>query len=142
LATRAVYSFTGFPGAAVRHLYLHHDGYPTGAAWRFASALRLGGDAADFLDSFLSSQPRAEALTRAEEAADAEYRYGVHLVGGADPHHQVECWRRLPGDTCWQHRCGPMTLELFIRRFLPGDPQPKKRGGPKPGPPLGTSYKM
>ena len=40
LATRAVYTFTGFPESPVRHLYLHHDGYPTGAAWRFAEALR------------------------------------------------------------------------------------------------------
>jgi hypothetical protein len=28
----------------------------------------------------------------------------------------------LPGGTTWQPRCGPMALELFIRRFLPGDP--------------------
>ena len=40
MATRAVYSFTGFPSTPERHLYLHHDGYPTGAAWRFATALR------------------------------------------------------------------------------------------------------
>ena len=48
LATRAVFSFTGFAGVPVRHLYLHHDGYPTGAAWRFSAALRaaagVGGD--------------------------------------------------------------------------------------------------
>ena len=26
LATRAVYTFTSFPGVPERHLYLHHDG--------------------------------------------------------------------------------------------------------------------
>ncbi|MEA5391229.1 hypothetical protein VB738_08130 [Cyanobium gracile UHCC 0139] len=36
--------------------------------------------------------------------------------------------QRLAGDSAplqvqvWQPRCGPMALELFIRRFLPGDP--------------------
>ena len=40
MATCAVYTFTGFPESPVRHLYLHHDGYPTGAAWRLAEALR------------------------------------------------------------------------------------------------------
>jgi len=49
LATRAVYSFSGFPELPVVqrscHLYLDHDGYPAGAAWRFAASLRHGGDA-------------------------------------------------------------------------------------------------
>jgi hypothetical protein len=33
LATRALFSFKGFPGVPVRRLYLHHDGYAAGAAW-------------------------------------------------------------------------------------------------------------
>ncbi len=120
MATRAVYSFTGFPGQPVRHLYLHHDGYPTGAAWRFASALREGGELSAFLAAFLSTQPRAEALASPEQAADAEYRYRIRLVGGADPHLQVQCWRRLPAGTGWHPRCGPLALAVFIQRFLPG----------------------
>ncbi|MGB7563138.1 MAG: type I restriction enzyme endonuclease domain-containing protein [Prochlorococcaceae cyanobacterium] len=31
-ATRAGYTFTGFPGKPECHLYLHHDGYHTGVA--------------------------------------------------------------------------------------------------------------
>jgi hypothetical protein len=122
LATRAVFSFTGFPGTPVRHLYLHHDGYPTGAAWRFASALRHNPEAAAFFDAFRSSQPGAEALAAPEQAADAEYRYRVLLLAGAHAELQVQSWRRLPGGTSWQPRCAQMPLALFIQRFLPGEP--------------------
>lgn len=106
MATRAVYSFSGFPGVPERHLYLHHDGYPTGAAWRFATALRQRPEPEAFAAAFLASQPGAEPLAAPAQAADAEYRYRVQLLAG----------------TTWQPRCGPMALELFIRRFLPGDP--------------------
>ncbi len=129
MATRAVYSFTGFPGAPVRHLYLHHDGYPTGAAWRFAMALRQQQQMTAFLSAFLSTQPGAEPLAAPEQAADADYRYQVQLLAGdvggdaaCDPAGvEVQCWRRLPGSTSWQPRCRPMPLSQFIRRFLPGD---------------------
>jgi len=120
LATRAVYSFTGFTGAPERHLYLHHDGYPSGAAWRFASALRETAAASSFLAAFLSTQQQAEPLASPDQAADAEYRYRVQLLPGTDPHLEVQCWRRIPG-VSWIPRCGPMPLATFIQRFLPGD---------------------
>ncbi|CAK6696427.1 hypothetical protein VB734_13220 [Synechococcus sp. BA-124 BA4] len=121
MATRAVYSFTGFPGTPERHLYLHHDGYPTGAAWRFATALRHSQEASSFLASFLSTQPRAEVLSGAEQSADAEYRYQVRLLERSDTRLQVACWRRLPEGSSWQPRCGPVPLAVFIQRFLPGE---------------------
>jgi hypothetical protein len=122
LATRAVFSFSGFPGVPEHHLYLHHDGYPTGAAWRFEAAMRETHEPASFLAAFLSTQPRAEPNQSPEQAADAEYRYRVQLMPGAKPHLQVQCWRRIPGDDSWHPRCGPMPLKVFIQRFLPGDP--------------------
>jgi len=121
LATRAVYTFTGFPELQVRHLYLHHDGYPTGAAWRFAEALREAPEAASFLVAFLSTQPKAEPIQSPEFSADAEYRYLVQLLSDSDPHLQVQCWRKIPGGDSWNPRCGPMPMAVFIQRFLPGD---------------------
>ena len=106
----------------MRHLYLHHDGYPTGAAWRFAETLRENPEPASFLAAFLSTQPRAEPIKSPHKAADAEYRYLVQLVPGSEPHLQVQCWRRIPGGISWLPRCGPMPLAAFIQRFLPGDP--------------------
>ena len=124
MATRAVYSFTGFPGPSDHHLYLHHDGYPTGAAWRFAAALRHSRDASAFCSAFLSTQHKAEALTCPEQAADAEYHYQVRFIPRADSQLQVQCWRRLPGDDSWSQRCAPMALATFIQLFLPGEPLP------------------
>jgi len=121
LATRAVYSFFGFPSTPQFHLYLHHDGYPTGAAWRFAEASRESIEPASFLVAFLSTQPSAEPIQSPEQTADAEYRYLVHLLPDADPRLQVQCWRRIPGGDSWNPRSGPMPLAVFIQRFLPGD---------------------
>lgn len=120
MATRAIYSFAGFPGVPLHHLYLHHDGYPTGAAWRFATALRHQPAATGFLDAFLNTQAGAERLISLEQAVDAEYRYVVELRPGDDPPLQVQCWRRLPGGESWTPRCGPMAVASFIQRFLPG----------------------
>ena len=122
MATRAVYTFTGFSGKSDHHLYLHHDGYPTGAAWRFAAARSETPEPASFLDAFLSSQPRAEPIESPEQAADAEYRYRVQLMPGTDLQLQVLCWRRIPGCASWNPRCWPMPIAVFIQRFLPGDP--------------------
>ncbi|WP_197155626.1 hypothetical protein [Synechococcus sp. CBW1006] len=122
MATRAVFSFTGFPSVSECHLYLHHYGYPTGAAWRFAAALRETADASSFLAAFLSTQQQAEPLASPDQAADAEYRYRVQRLPGTDPYLEVQCWRRLPGGDSWIPRCGPMPLASFIQRFLPGDP--------------------
>ena len=121
LATRSVYSFTGFHETPVRHLYLHHDGYPTGAAWRFAEALREAPEPDSFHVAFLNTQPNAEPIQSPEQAADAEYRYLVQLLANADSHLQVQCWRRVPGGDSWNPRCGPMPIAVFIQRFLPGD---------------------
>jgi hypothetical protein len=121
LATRAVYTFISFSSASERHLYLHHDGYPTGAAFRFAAAQRAAADATGFLAAFERTQPQAEPLVSPEQAADAEYHYRVHLLPGSAPQLAVECWRRSPGGGPWIPRCGPMPLAAFIQRFLPGE---------------------
>ncbi len=131
LATRAVYSFTGFSTVPERHLYLHHDGYPAGAAFRFAAAQRIAADASSFLAAFLSTQRQAESLASPEQAADAEYHYGVRLLFGSDPFLEVQCWRRRPGGAAWIPRCGPMPMEAFLQSFLPAD---QRRAATESGP--------
>lgn len=119
LATCAIYSFASVSWVLARHLYLPHDGYPTGAAWRFAEALRENPQPASFLAAFLGPQRRAEPIQCPAQTVDAEYCYWVQLVPGADPQLQVHCWSRLPSSSAWHPRCGPMALATFIRRFLP-----------------------
>jgi hypothetical protein len=121
LATGAVYTFTSFSSHSARHLYLHHDRYPTGAAFRFASAQRAAADVTGILAAFQRTQPQAESLTSPVQAADAEYHYRVHLLPGSAPHLAVVCWRRSAGGGCWIPYCGPMTMAAFIQRFWPRD---------------------
>ena len=130
LATRAVYSFSGFPEQPPQqprcHLYLHHDGYPTGAAWRFAASLRHAGAVEGFLAAFRHTQPQAIALASVAEAADADYRYCLRLQAGVPALNvpaaiAVQCWRRHPSTSSWHLRCGPLPMEAFIQRFLPGE---------------------
>jgi len=60
LATRAVFSFTGFPGDPERHVYLHHDGYPTEPPGAFAVAcVEASLDASGFLVASCRSQQQA-----------------------------------------------------------------------------------
>lgn len=109
-----------FPCQHIHHLVVDHDGYPTGAAWRLAAALRETPEPVAFLAAFLRSQPGARPIATPEEAVDADYRYGVELLPGLEAPLLVQCWRRLPGSSAWHSRCGPMALTTFIRRFLPG----------------------
>ena len=117
-----------------RHLYLHHDGYPTGAAWRFVESLRKAPNPASFHSAFLSTQPNAEPIEIPEQAADAEYRYQVQLLSSPVPQLRVQAWRRLPGSCVWHPRCGPMPLAVFIQRFLPGDASQLSAAGLPDGP--------
>jgi hypothetical protein len=121
LATRAVYTFTGFPQAPLRHLYLHHDGYPSGAACRFQTALQHCTRPVEFLDRFQRSQPGCIALDGLEQAADAAYRYRLEYGCAPSPDLQVEAWCRSPAGPGWMLRCARMPLVVFIRRFLPGE---------------------
>ncbi len=150
MATRAVYSFSGFPEQLPPqpscHLYLHHDGYPAGAAWRFAEALRHCAEGTTFLAAFRRSQAEAVELASVAEAADADYRYRLRFLPSSDPAAptasaiEVGCWRRLPEYGGWHPRCAPMRLDVFIRRFLPvelkqGGHAELSAAGPPGGPP-------
>lgn len=123
MAARATYSFSGFPEQPPEdpqlHLYLHHDGYPAGAAWRFAASLRHDAAEKGFVAAFRHTQPEAVELAILAEAADAEYRYSLRLQAGMHPSIVVQCWRRHPATSSWHLRCGPMGLNAFIQRFLP-----------------------
>jgi hypothetical protein len=78
VASRAVYSFSGFPELPVDqrtcHLYYHHDAYPAGAAWRFAASLRHGAAAESFLAAFRHTQAEAIVLAGLADAAEAVRR--------------------------------------------------------------------
>jgi len=120
LATRAVYSFSGFLDPPERHFFLHHDGYPKGAAHRFAVALRHSSKATSFLAAFLSTQRHVEPMASLGQVSDAAYRYRIQLVHLPQPSLLVQCWKLIPDHNRWHPRSSRMPMDLFIQRFLPG----------------------
>jgi hypothetical protein len=119
LTTPATYSFSGFPDQPERHLYLDHDGYPTGAALRFATALQTCAQLAEFPTCFVKSVPQSIAESGPDAAADAEYHYRVEFKRLPTAVLEVQAWHRRPGSDGWMPRCELMPLNAFLKRFLP-----------------------
>jgi len=131
VATRAVFSFLGFPDWAPLHLYLGEGGYPAAAALRLAAAstdsaaMDLG--AAGLVAGFLRCQRQGEPVPSPVDCAECDFRYLiVYRPGGTWPL-RISAWGReleVPG---WKRRCGPMPMEAFLRRFHPCRPLQKQR---------------
>lgn len=75
MSTRATYSFDGkhTPRTTV---YIHHDGYPEGAAVYFYLALCHGGHGR-LVERFIRANDRAEITTNHGHHGDTDYRYSV-----------------------------------------------------------------
>ncbi len=77
MATRATYQFIS-EWSGTYTAYIHHDGYPEGAAQYF-----LNGDKPIFnINAFIRANHRAEMTASHEIHGDTEYRYtlqGSHL---------------------------------------------------------------
>ena len=99
------------------HWWLADGGFPQGIAALLAAPLRATSRSARNLDELLQVFAPLPPLGAAEAnpaSQQAHYRYLIRLrQRGA----QVCCWRRYPEGIGWQRRCGPMPLELFVRRF-------------------------
>ena len=79
MSTRATYLFTNNSMAAEDIcVYIHHDGYPTGAAEYFRKALFIAKtDRRPILEAFIAANKGAE-ITRSHQAhGDTEYRYTI-----------------------------------------------------------------
>ena len=119
MATSAIFAFLGFPTHDDCHFYVVTDGYPTGAAWRFSSALRIGCLLAELPACFVNTQLGSITQAASDEAANADYRYKVVFQSLSRPLVYVTAWRRLPWGDQWIPRCESMPLNAFVKRFLP-----------------------
>lgn len=108
----------GFPTHDDCHFYVVTDGYPTGAAWRFSSALRIGCLLAELPACFVNTQLGSITQAASDEAANADYRYKVVFQNLSRPQVYVTAWRRLPWGDQWIPRCESMSLNAFVKRFL------------------------
>ena len=73
MATRATYEIEN------DLFYIHHDGYPQGAAQYFLAAMEAGikNDTITLGGAFADANDRAEAICTHDDHGDTEYRYTV-----------------------------------------------------------------
>ena len=73
MSTRATYSFTTDYGTT--YIYIHHDGYPDGAAMYLHNA--FSGKGSISAESFIRGNDRAEITRSHDQHSDTEYRYSI-----------------------------------------------------------------
>jgi len=79
MATRATYSITNNMGITA-HLYIHWDGYETGAAAYFYAALTNAAASAGnggFAEQILRAIPGAELTSHPDQHGDTEFHYDI-----------------------------------------------------------------
>lgn len=102
MSTRATYQID------FARFYIHHDGYPEGAAEYFARALdpaNRGQDRApnaSLADDFMRANSRAELIEDHADHGDTEYRYTVRTrtVGGNQMTPTMHVMHRRPSGSC------------------------------------------
>lgn len=84
MSTRATYQFVHDDGFDITTttLYVHHDGYPEGAARKYQQALdtRPHSDLALLAEQFIRANADAEIVNSHESQGGTEYRYTVFTV--------------------------------------------------------------
>lgn len=72
MSTRATYQFNR-PYSKPATIYIHHDGYPSGAAFYFYNAMMASGNLS--AESLIRGNDRAEITESHDAHGDTEYRY-------------------------------------------------------------------
>lgn len=80
MSTRATYQFETRMGPKVT-FYIHHDGYPSGAAFYFNNALESERNGQELAARFFRANPKAEFTAGHDAHGDTEYQYTVKLNG-------------------------------------------------------------
>lgn len=83
MATRATYQITTFADTST--IYVHHDGYPEGAAEYFRNTIELmrlskRECSRDFVPAFLWANAKSMLTASHEEHGDTEWRYNIKWV--------------------------------------------------------------
>jgi len=92
MSTRATYQFTGRHMATVV-LYIHHDGYESGAAAYFWLAHHHANQNGNFADAFHRANERSEFTQSHTSHGDTEYRYNFNTDTG-----ELTCSKRTAWD--------------------------------------------
>ena len=101
MATRATYQITTFANTST--IYVHHDGYPEGAAEYFRNTLELmriskRECSRDFVPAFLWANEKSMLTNSHEEHGDTEWRYNIKRVKNPD---SVVPWKDISDTLMW-----------------------------------------
>jgi hypothetical protein len=107
MSTRATYQFNG--GHTV---YIHHDGYPTGAAVYFYNMLTHPNERGGFATRFIRANDGAELTGSHDSHGDTDYRYTLY-GDGVDSMITVYGFRG-DGDGDGEYRAYSRELHKFI----------------------------
>ena len=119
MSTRATYKFE--TESASKFFYIHHDGYPSGAAHYFKAMLDVWSrnPAVPYWECFTQANDRAESTRSHQHHGDTDYRYdlrmeadGIHVIGYARRDWAQASWERSQFSTFF----GGTILE-FIEKY-------------------------
>lgn len=117
MSTRAIYQFKWGGEYEWQQntatIYIHHDGYPEGAATYFYRMLCMPSKG-NLATQFIRANDGAELTDDHEIHGDAEYRYDI---AGSGPEAFVSYKRRMYGNDQWGVGSAPEPLFKFIHRY-------------------------
>lgn len=99
MSTRATYGFdqkSNYPRRK-HFIYIHYDGYPSGAAVYFYNAL-MNPSKGNFATVFIRANPHAELTDSHDIHGDTEYKYDITGYG---PSAQIEAYHISDKTTCF-----------------------------------------
>ena len=91
MSTRATYLFTSRSHVPVS-IYIHYDGYPSGAAAYFWAAHHCANHRGGFAGQFVRANELAEFTSGHDSHGDTEYRYTLDVDAG-----HLTAWARAHG---------------------------------------------
>lgn len=121
MSTRAMYQFDDYETKAKFRVYVHHDGYPSGAAEKFAATLKTTPGKYGQV-GFVWSLPRYEAdeFAAGFVAANKQQEGGVRLMSmlAKDIPPDIEYYYRvyfakLPSGKPYRNEAGDLSIEAY-----------------------------
>lgn len=96
MSTRATYRFIGRERKPTVTVYIHHDGYPDGAATYFYNML-INSSYGSLATQFIRANDRADITANHELHSDTDYRYDIEWSGTDTT---VKWYKRNPSADC------------------------------------------
>ena len=98
MSTRATYEFNS--NGVSNFVYIHHDGYMSGAANYFRKMMNSVGEGITYYNAFIESNVDCVHLAQShEDHADTEYRYVLDATGWLTVYECQDEWMQVYGSS-------------------------------------------